>query len=557
MKNDAFLTGTGKREFSLIPSGKPALIFLLIFVFGAVVRILWLSNYSLHYDESIVFGLSSGSFYDIIEACRKNSSNPPLHLYLIKILSVFGSSDFNARVATALTNVVSIAFVYLFAKILFREELPAVFSSLFFAISFMQFRFSNELRPYTLSVLFACIILIVFELAYQNPAEKKWKYIFAVVSSAGFFAQYGLSTLVAGLNLIFFAAVVFAGRKRELKDWILSQIITAMVCVGCFFWIIRYQLHLRKYFANFYLAPFFPESKNLLSLLLFFLKQCYALIQYFLLGLGTFQSIVMLLLFISGIFYIFAERKLRLIAYIIIPFFITFLYACAGFYPFGPTRQCIFLSIPVYAVAGAGAAYLFKSRMETAVILLSIFLSLSFSVSAYVYSNHFIQSWKGRVPLYFLNQTRKYNFNRSENMKPAIDYLKANYADDEAIYVFRFAEPGFLRYYGFLENREVWNIFYRDKGWDSVNRVFMKKGLPIRFGIFSQNAGYILRDFEKAFGDKEKCWIVLDKFYDFSLEVISRIEKKNYILLKKYYSPESVSMVCLFEKNEKVLNQKS
>ena len=406
-------------------------------------------------------------------------------------------------------------------------------------------------------MFFACIILIAFELVFQNPAEKKWKYIFAAVSSAGFFSQYGISILVAGLNLIFIAVIIFAGRKDEFTDWVLSHIITAGVCVGCFFWIIRHQLHLRKYFSNFYLAPFFPESDNLLSLPLFFVKQSYALTQYFLLALGTFQSVVMLLLFISGIFYIFAERKLRIIAYIISPFFITFLFAFAGFYPFGPTRQCIFLSIPVYVVAGSGAAYLFKSRLKSAVILLCIFLSVSFTVSAFVYSDHFVGSWKGRVPSYFLNEIRKYNFNRSENIRPAIDYLKANYADDEAIYVFRFAEPGFLRYYGLLEDKEAWDIFYREKGWHRVNEVFTRKGLPIRFGIFTQNAETVVQDFEKAFGNKEKCWIVLDKFYDFSLKVIDGIEERNYVLLKRYYSPESASLVYLFEKKQNIPNQKS
>ncbi len=555
MKNDnSLLNNRSEKEHPVSPSGKSAFFLFLIILFGAVIRLLWLENYSLHYDEAREFGLSLGAFSDVIEAVRNNSSNPPMLQILIKAISFFGGSDFVARLVPALSNIVSIFLVYLFTKILFREELPALFSSLFFALSFTQFRYSNELRPYSLSVLFACFILIAFELAFQKGSGKKWKYIFAAVSSAGFCAQYGLSILVAGLNIIFIASVIFTERKKELKDWILSQLITGGVCVGCFFWIIRYQLHLRKYFSNFYLAPYFPDTKNILSLPLFFVKQCYGLVRYFLLGLGGLQSSVMLVVFILGIFSLYSQRKFRLFGYIIAPFLITLLFSCTGFYPFGPTRQCLFLSIPVYVVAGAGAAYLFKRKFKITLLLVTIFLSFSFALSAYIYSDTFSKRFKGRTSSYFSTQMKKYKFYRTENIKPAIDYLKANYKDDEMIYVFRFAQPGFLRYYGLLEDREVWNMFYRDKGWHRVSEVFINKGLPVRFGVTSGKTDVILKDFDKAFGNKNKCWFVFDKFYDFGRQMLVKLQEK-YVLVKKYQSPNAISVVCVFKKKENIGQQ--
>ncbi|RMF96640.1 MAG: hypothetical protein D6734_03485 [Candidatus Schekmanbacteria bacterium] len=161
---------------------------VIIVGIGAVVRLLWLGNYSLHYDEAREYGLSFGALSNIVEAAKKNSSNPPLHLFLIKFFSNFGISDFYARIVPTLSNILTIFFVYQFTNILFKDQISALFSSFFFSISFTQFRFSNEVRPYSLSLLFASLILLSFELAIQKPEERKWKYFFAILSSIGFFA---------------------------------------------------------------------------------------------------------------------------------------------------------------------------------------------------------------------------------------------------------------------------------------------------------------------------------------------------------------------------------
>ncbi|RMF96641.1 MAG: hypothetical protein D6734_03490, partial [Candidatus Schekmanbacteria bacterium] len=298
-------------------------------------------------------------------------------------------------------------------------------------------------------------------------------------------------------------------KEKEIKHWILSQLITLSICISCFFWIIKYQLHLRKYFSNFYLAPYFPNKNNLLSLPLFFLERSFQLIRYFLLGLGEFQSFLVILFFFFCITYIFLTKKFRAFGYLCFPFFITFIFAYLGFYPFGPTRQCLFLGIPIYSIAGGGAAYFYKGKTKKFLVMICMLLTFSFIINAVIYSDTFSRNWKGRIPRYFSNQMKKYKFYRFENMKPAIDFIKANFKNDENIYVFRFAQPGFLLYYNqLILDNEIWNVFYNSDSWIKINALFVKKKLPIRFGIFSREDDKIVEDFEYSFEDKKKCWFV-------------------------------------------------
>lgn len=158
------------------------LITIIIFAFG--LRLIH-SNQSFWLDEAAQALESARPLseqFDII-----GDFQPPLFHLIVYAFELFNKSEFWLRLASIIPGVITIWYAAQIAKKIYGET-PAVLTAMIGALSAYHYYYSQELRPYSLSAMFAVISMH----AYFSLMDKKSKKINGTYILASVLALYSM-----------------------------------------------------------------------------------------------------------------------------------------------------------------------------------------------------------------------------------------------------------------------------------------------------------------------------------------------------------------------------
>src|SRR5437867_3856820 len=92
------------------------LILSAIFLFCFAIRMVYLDQKNLWFDEVFSWNITLGSFYEIIVRTT-NDIHPPLYYFILKIwIFLFGDSIFTMRLLSAACTSLAVFFIYGISK---------------------------------------------------------------------------------------------------------------------------------------------------------------------------------------------------------------------------------------------------------------------------------------------------------------------------------------------------------------------------------------------------------------------------------------------------------
>ncbi|MGA9416551.1 MAG: glycosyltransferase family 39 protein [Terriglobales bacterium] len=322
---------------------------------GSALRIYHLGNRSLWYDEAVTANISRGTLTQVLEKTRRVSA-PVAHPYILYLAEKVGNGPVAARAPSVLASLLAI-FVILAMVCAGISQSAALFSAAILAVSASQIRYAQEVREYSLTVLFATILIYCFlrwEADGSRGHHPVWLYavlflVPLVQNGMVFFAAAVLSAMVLRLwfavDSRFRLSHVVMGSASLVAGALLSYVLT-----------LRYQLRLGT--NPWYLAAYYFDPKTM-SLPRFLGTNSRGLWSFFVPG----QLVTVCFLVAALIFCVAQVRNRKFDSLTLLVFTsvaITGGASVVKLYPYGGIRQCLFLAPGLILFAGVVIADLLQ-----------------------------------------------------------------------------------------------------------------------------------------------------------------------------------------------------
>lgn len=322
---------------------------LAIVLLAGCFRVYHLGQRSLWLDEAIAANISRGTISQTLTLTRGFHSAPVVDPLILYGAEKLGTSPVAVRLPSAVASLAAVVVVLCFAVIPSIGYRTAALSALMLAVSAPQIRYAQEVREYSLSVLYAAILLFAF-LAYtsKRPNDKEDSSLLLCVTLL--FAplvQYGLVLFSFGiLAALFVLAVAAPHRAHRIIGVIKASCFLALGGIASLFLTLRYQWGDDTWYLE---EHYFSRGSNLFH---FILYNTHHLVTFLLPGLAAaVLSVIAVLIHLGSSL---RERRLPPLA----------LLACTscGFalicallhkYPYGGIRQCLFLAPVLCVLASA------------------------------------------------------------------------------------------------------------------------------------------------------------------------------------------------------------
>ena len=349
------------------------LIFPAILALAAFLRIYRLGSYDLWFDE-VLCVFQKSDLNNILNG-RILDSNPPLYFLILHFFTPSKTSEFILRIPSAIFGILTVFVLYKFSKKFFSENV-ALISSFLLAISPFHIYYSQEVKMYSLFILFSLLSLYFLTLAITDGKESKnlWWAGFVITNALSLYTHYYAMMLILVEAMIFLFYSIFNGFHKELTNkWLFSNVIIFVIFLP---WIpIMLREHLFK--TSGFVTTWIPEPG---------LKTFFYTFKNFSVGFGSprwnylLASIVFGLCFILGLIELYKRKEFFLIvtSFFFIPPVILFL--LSQYRPVYLDRYISFI-IPVFCVILASGVSKFK------IFPISIFLLLMTIFSYFGYIN--------------------------------------------------------------------------------------------------------------------------------------------------------------------------
>ncbi len=436
------------------------LLLSVIFLFCLSLRLTFITQKNLWFDEIFSWHLSSGSFLDITWGTSADI-HPPLYYYLLKIWMIpFGGSVFSMRLLSALLTSTSIFFIYPIARKVL-EQSESIIVLILYSLSPLNLYYSQEVRMASLNLFLNATALFFFikvlefkgrfSLFLKNPSV--WGY--TVLTVFALYTHYFSFVFLAG-EIIF---VLFNIKKltRRIHHFLFIFILTF---AGYLFWLPILLKHISTG------QPWrTPQSVfALIEQFFFFFKDISLGLYHFYADYKSMQAvdIIVLILFginIFGIFYfifdsIKTKSSKRLFPnYHTLIILITFIPILAASVIF--LREKIeffrYLSfiVPFILISGLLGIKMFNKNLQIIIILVFMLVN--------IYGDY----------LYY-----EFDF-KNNNYREVIYYLDSNSTGEEKLFVYPHYYGWIIDYYSEQENLNIPKSVDVRYGWgeylDSIN----------------------------------------------------------------------------------------
>jgi hypothetical protein len=338
----------------------------MVVLLATSLRVYHIAQRSLWLDEAIAANISRGTLSQTLILTRDLHSAPitdPLILYAVEKVN---AGPLAVRIPSLVASVLAVLLMLCFVTIPSIDYKTAGLAALMLSVSAVQIRYAQEVREYSLSVLYATLLLY-FSLSYLSKREKPAR---PIALYAALFVtpliQYGLVLFSFGiLATLFVFALMGRGRVRRVMQVVVASVFLAIGGLVSLFLTLRYQWGDDAW----YLSDYFWAPGT--SLLHFILYNSHHLVTFLLPGLATAAISTVAILI-----YLFTSVRARRIPPLAVLAFIscTIVLICSlrHLYPYGAIRQCLFLA-PVLCLFAS------ESLVQVTSMLPARFSSISFA----------------------------------------------------------------------------------------------------------------------------------------------------------------------------------
>ncbi len=332
---EKFITNSPRRVYVLMS--------LLLLLSAACLRVHSISQRSLWLDEAIAANISRGTLSHTVFLVRAFDSAPIVHPLILYVTEKASTTPFAVRMPSLLSSLLALIVMLCMARIPSVAHRAAWLSALMMTVSAIQIHYAQEVREYSLSVFYAALLLYCF-LLYTSDTEGRHPLALYVALFVAPFVQYGLMLFSVGM-LVALAILAFTGdRRRRALRVLIASCCLATGGVLSLFLTLRYQWG----DVAWYLDDYYYTRGT--SLVRFVVRQTHHLVTAFLPGADIAAFAVVGICFC--LYWAVRSRIFPPLALLAFTSVGTVL-VCAILhkYPYGPIRQCLFLSPVLCALA--------------------------------------------------------------------------------------------------------------------------------------------------------------------------------------------------------------
>jgi len=378
MSRSLIATATEPGEIQVLSSRSFLLVVaVLLLTVGAGLRVFRLGDRSLWYDEAVTANASRGTSAQVLEETRQFSA-PVIHPYILYLAERVGKSAVAVRAPSVVASLLAVLLMLVMVRVKVSRN-AALFSAAILAVSASQIRYAQEVREYSLAVLFAAI-LIYSLLSWETAGSRSGHP--ALLYAALFIApliQYGLVFFAfAILSTIALRLLLTRSTCFSLSRAVIASGFLAAGGLLSFFLTLRYQFHAGK--TQWYLAENYFDPKTM-SFVHFLSTNSTGLLNFLIPG-----HVIDLCFVVCAVIFCILQvlgRKYDTITLLIFASIsISICASVARVYPYGGVRQCLFLAPVVALFAGVAFADLLERikgplrPAATAGVMVLIVLSL-------------------------------------------------------------------------------------------------------------------------------------------------------------------------------------
>lgn len=315
-----------------------ALVSLFILLVAVALRFFQLGGTSLWLDEAVYANNSMTDFWSFIENTRNRNSSPILLPYLYHIFGESLRDPFLIRIPPAVFSILSVAIILALPRVGVSFSAAAL-AAFILAVAPAQIEYAQEVREYSLSVLFSCMIIFTYAFAINKPSKRSL-YYFSLILIATPFASYGaIFMALAALVAFLFVEV---SRHKYRRGVLLIPVISLLIGIA-----LTYQLtamHQMRIAKAWYLVGHYPPDE-IISALKWLVKSG---LTYFRQAIGGLEiGLLSLLLVFSYVITSVGHRaawrtKPNFCLVLVILVAGSIMAAIIGAYPFGGLRQHLF-----------------------------------------------------------------------------------------------------------------------------------------------------------------------------------------------------------------------
>lgn len=419
MNNISELTPSGDNKEFILRVVINLILLSIILTSVFVSLTMNLGDRSLWLDEAMLaFSVSQRSLGDLTsEMLDWDQSAPVIYLYLVKVITVLlGNTEFTLRLLSFISFLLLMGAVYYFSRNILHLRYP-LFGVAFIATLEIMLTYSNEFKPYMTD---AFIVLFTIILYYLFREKRMNRYLFVSLLVAFVWMSNPCCFFIAAILIVEFIDSLIDKEYDRTRFIVLSGLaVFISFAVYYFFWLKPViDVGFMSRFWKDYEFPLIPSD-------IAGVIWAKTLIERFFSHLGHYHRFIFFIVCAGFLLNLFAERN-RYINTIFAGIAITLIASKLGMYPF-QSRLCLFM-YPLIAIL----VYFFIDKFFSGnKIINAVILSVSFVL---LFSSDGIGFYKDREHLY--RPARETN--------QAIDYIAANIKEDEKMYVFSYAVPGFL-----------------------------------------------------------------------------------------------------------------
>jgi len=385
-------------------------IVLAVLLAGLILRLKTASVTYFSLDESYHSRLSVPGF----PALWRNSiapTHPPLLILLLHYVHKIGSSEIAMRLIPALSGAVFPWFVYRWLRLVWGK-VAAVAALVILVAAPSLVHLSCVVRAYTLALFFTAAALYFLERALRSGSAR-WMWLFAGSFFLAFLSEYSTALAAAAMGIYFLLSVWEKPLSRKAWGiWAGAQ----LVCLAAYAYLYVVRIvplraaHQKLLSAPSYMTPYFPRAGE--SALSYFARETLGVFQY-VFAVKSF-GVAGLVLFVAGLLLLgwraWRRRSLSLLGAVLLlflPFVLNCIAACAGYYPYGNTRQVVFLAMFVAIGVGIAVEWVVRHRIWITVLAIPLFVYGTYSRAAF-------------------NPVNWHPSERRELLRQALDYLERN-----------------------------------------------------------------------------------------------------------------------------------
>ncbi len=362
---------TGKDSNALRHRAERVFLFVsvLVVLFAASLRIYHIAQRSLWLDEAVAANISRGTLAQTLVLTRCEHSAPIAHPVVLYAVEKVAAGPLAVRSPSLVASVLAVFLMLYFVTIPSIDHKTAALSALMLSVSAVQIRFAQEVREYSLSVLYAALLLYFF-MSYVSHREEHNSQ--APLYLTLFFApliQYGLVLFSFGI-LAALLILRFTDSKLQVR---IAQIMKASVFLVAggllsFVLTLRYQWGETPWYLQ---ENYFTLGTGFLH---FVRSNTQQLLTFLLPGVAA-----ALVSAVAILFHLVTSIRARIVSPLavlaITSFGIVLVCAVLHRYPYGGTRQCLFLA-PLLCLLGSASLVQVANRFR-GVVSRTVFVAIA------------------------------------------------------------------------------------------------------------------------------------------------------------------------------------